>query len=75
MGCSIARMVMKTLEARANDAEWDQKTPDRAANFWNDSADIGNDQPDSQNGAPDFERMSSEQRRAYDRQRLTHKFG
>lgn len=27
------------------------------------------------NGAPDFERMSSEQRRAYDRHRLTRKFG
>ena len=27
------------------------------------------------NGQPDFERMSSEQRRAYDRQRLTRKFG
>ena len=31
--------------------------------------------PVSQRGAPDFERMSSEQRSAYDRQRLTRKFG
>ncbi len=28
-----------------------------------------------QNGAPDFDRMNSEQRRAYDRHRLTRKFG
>jgi hypothetical protein len=31
--------------------------------------------PVSQKGAPDFEGMTREQRRAYDRQRLTRKFG
>jgi hypothetical protein len=31
--------------------------------------------PVSQSGAPDFEQMNSEQRSAYDRQRLTRKFG
>lgn len=31
--------------------------------------------PVSQNSAPDFERMAKEQRRAYDKDRLTRKFG
>jgi hypothetical protein len=31
--------------------------------------------PMSQKGAPDFEGMTREQRRAYDRDRLTRKFG
>jgi hypothetical protein len=31
--------------------------------------------PVLRNGAPDFEQMTSEQRRAYDRDRLTRKFG
>jgi hypothetical protein len=31
--------------------------------------------PTSQNGAPDFDRMTSAQRSAFDRQRLTRKFG
>jgi hypothetical protein len=31
--------------------------------------------PVFQNGAPDFERMTKEQRRSYDKHRLTSKFG